>query len=222
MLHSVQGGQGGVDRRVLERRRWPSRPTSSTGIDVAASRSAREHMVAVEGHGRILAPLSGEAWRARSGCLMSNEPTDDEIEAKLRAVPGERWDELWSAIEEVEDEGEHTTWGGGEQVMRVIDGVEAPVTTMPYAIYSEAVERLRGAIGHAGLVVPFGWMDWDGLQRYRSSRSMEGAPVADALRLVTAIVRSERFSDGSIGGALDSGLLLTALGRIRRWLREAG
>jgi hypothetical protein len=38
--------------------------------------------------------------------------------------------------------------------------------------------------------------------------------------MLTSILRSERFSDGSIEGALESGLLQTAVARLRRWYEE--
>jgi hypothetical protein len=38
--------------------------------------------------------------------------------------------------------------------------------------------------------------------------------------MVTAIVRAERFSEGTIGATLEDGTLFAALRRIRRWHDE--
>ena len=148
----------------------------------------------------------------------AEEPTDQAFEDALRAVPGAHWDDLWDAVAAVRGEPGHMTWGGGEQVVRTVNGVEQPATTMPYAVYSPAVDRLRSLLG--ALVVPFAWPDWDGVLRYRGGAGMAAAPVADAVRMIVAVLRSERFSEGSIGGALSDGTLLAAVDRVRRWYDE--
>lgn len=113
------------------------------------------------------------------------------------------------------------TWGGGDQVdTTVIDGVERPVIQMPYAIYSEPVERLLAALRGLGAVVPFNWSAWDGITRYRGATALDAAPVADAVRMTTAIVRAERFSDGGIGETLVDGTLFAVVRRLRRWHDE--
>ena len=144
-------------------------------------------------------------------------PTDEQVEAVLRAAPGEAWDELANALRAVEEQASHATWHGGEQVVTVADGVERVATQVPYPVYSDAVERFRRALTGVGALVVFGWMRWDGLERYRRAADVAAAPVADAARLVTAILRSERFGDGSIEAALDSGLLTAAARRLLAW-----
>ena len=46
---------------------------------------------------------------------------------------------------------------------------------------------------------------------------MAAAPVADAARMVTAVIRGERFGDGTIAAALDDGTLLAAAARLLHW-----
>jgi hypothetical protein len=148
-----------------------------------------------------------------------NNPADAEIENVLATVPPDRWEAIWSAWDEVAKDTEPLHWEGGEQVgVHVVDGVEKPVLQMPYAVYSPAVERLRGALG--AIVVPFAWPQWEGVSRYRGGREVAAAPVADAVRLITAVLRSERFTDGSIAGAIEDGTLGAAVQRLRRWLDE--
>ena len=149
--------------------------------------------------------------------MATAEPTDDEVEAALRAAPGEAWRELASALAAVEGEARHATWHGGEQVVAIVDGVERAATQLPYPAYTEAVERFRRALTGVRAFVVFDWMHWDGLDRYRRAADLDGAPAADAVRLVTAVVRSERFGDGSIEAALDSGLLTAAARRLLAW-----
>ncbi len=61
-------------------------------------------------------------------------------------------------------------------------------------------------------------MNWEGLGRYTADpAALATAPVTDAVRTLTAIQRAERFGHGNIEGALKSGLMQTALARLRRW-----
>ena len=145
------------------------------------------------------------------------DPTDEQIEAALRAAPDEAWRELAAALRDVEAEDRHATWSGGERVMTTVDGVERASTQLPYATYTEAVERFRRALAGAGAFVAFGWMQWDGRERYRDAEALSAASVADAVRLVSAILRSERFVEGAIEAALDDGLLTGAARRLLAW-----
>jgi Family of unknown function (DUF6508) len=63
-----------------------------------------------------------------------------------------------------------------------------------YAIYDDAVTCTIQALYDLGAIVPFNWSEWDGIERYRTCRAVDAAPVAEAIRLVTAIVRADRFS----------------------------
>lgn len=137
------------------------------------------------------------------------DPSDAEVEAVLRAAPPERWHALAEAVAAVEAEDVHATWAGGETV----DGA----TQMPYPVYSQAVERLLSALGGVGAVVVFAWPRWDGLDRYADAAALRDAPAADAARLVTAIVRGERFGDGTIANAVDNGRLTAAARRLLEW-----
>lgn len=88
---------------------------------------------------------------------------------------------------------------------------------MPCAVYSEATERLLQALYGIGAIVPFNWPNWHGVKTYRGGERMDSAPVADAVRMTTAIIRADRFSEGTIGAMLNDGTLHAALRRIRRW-----
>src|SRR5262245_38491819 len=109
-----------------------------------------------------------------------HDPTDADIDARLRAAPAAAWPVLWSAVDDLEREGEHMTWGGGEQVdTTMVDGVERPVIQMPYAVYSRATQRVVQALYEVGAVVPFDWPAWDGVAPYRGPVALDAAPVAD-------------------------------------------
>jgi hypothetical protein len=148
--------------------------------------------------------------------VVPDDPDDPAVDAAIRAalgaVPPAAWEELDAALAAVEalDPDRYATWtGGGEQP----DGT----VTLAWPDYAPEVERLRSAIGAAGLVVPYAWPQWAGIERHRAGRGMEEALVEDAVRMVTAVVRSERFGDGNIEGALRDGTLQAAVRRALAW-----
>ncbi len=72
-------------------------------------------------------------------------------------------------------------------------------------------ERFLGAVGGLGFVVPFDWMDWLGGSegsRYREDPTrIADAPAEDLVQLLTSIVRGDRFTEGELLGAFESGVL---------------
>lgn len=146
------------------------------------------------------------------------DPSDREIELLLQSAPVDRWAALCAQVDQVEREAEHVIRGGEQQVdTTVVAGVEQPVFQMPYAIYSEAAERMIQGLYEVGVIVQFNWPDWHGRRDVPRRHRLERAPVAEAVRMTTAIIRADRFSEGTIGAMLNDGTLLTALRRIRRW-----
>ena len=138
------------------------------------------------------------------------EPTDAEIEARLRTAPAAAWAELRQALAALEADDDHGTWRGGE---RLDDGSIA----MPWMDTSDVVLRAAAAASGVGAIVVFAWPQWSGLDRYRDPAAFTGAPIADVARAITAMVRSDRFSEGSLAGAADAGVLPAALHRLLEW-----
>ncbi len=144
--------------------------------------------------------------------------SDSEIEHRLRAAAAERWHDLWAAVDALAGEPEKGRWAGGETVRTiVVNRVEKPVVQMPYVIYSSVVLDVIAKVGGLGANEPFDWPAWDGLSRYPEGRGLDGAPVAESIRMVTAIVRADRFSEGTLLSSLDRGTFMAAIDRIRNW-----
>ena len=147
---------------------------------------------------------------------MSSQP-DPPIEAALAAAPAELWDQLAEATQAFLAESEHSVWAGGGQIdTSVVDGTERPVFQMPYVRYSGSVSRITSLLYQMGIVHPFDWPDWEHSQ-YRGPTALRTAPVGDAARMATVIVRSDRFCEGSIAAAIDDGTFAAVLERLLRW-----
>ncbi len=139
------------------------------------------------------------------------DPRDNPgIEAALQAAPPEAWHRLWSAVDEVlaESEEQRGTWRFENP-----DGS----LCMPHVHYSAAIGRMIGALHAVEAIVDFPYRKWALGSVYPQGAGLATAPVADAARVVTAVVCAERFCDGTILAALGNGTLPAALNRLRAW-----
>ena len=93
---------------------------------------------------------------------------------------------------------------------------------MCYPSYDPLVIKLLGALCDVNAQPIFDWMSWYGSRRYNDAESIAHAPLADVLRVITTIIRGERFCDGTIDGALKSGVLLAAANRVALAISPSG
>jgi len=100
------------------------------------------------------------------------------------------------------------------------EGSSADPLALSFPEYDAAFEELVEALLAAGAQPVFDWMNWDGCRLYPGGGGLAGAPVADAMRLITVIIRGERFCDGSIAKAIEDGSLVAATERIIAALDE--
>ena len=81
-----------------------------------------------------------------------------------------------------------------------------------YYVFGPAADAFRAAVGRGSWVITgFDWRSWMETEEGRSlrdrSESVAVATPEQLARLLTAIIRSDRFVEGSIEGAFKSGLL---------------
>ena len=146
---------------------------------------------------------------------LSNAPTDQRDEL---APP--RLDSLASLLPAFEaPDAEFGTWKGGEEV-------EPGTFTMPWFAHSELTSRLLEVAYRDGWVRPdFDWPAWEQTpeaRRLRDDRgALEQATVPELARLLTVVIRSERFGEGAVAEAIESGLVTDVLRRIEQLRNEA-
>ncbi len=151
---------------------------------------------------------------------MTDGPSDTEVERLLLAADEHRWGELWAAVAALSADPAPGRWAGGEREAIAVDGGERTVIQMPYVNYSDTVHRTIQCVYMLGANLPFDWRSWDGLNRYPRGRGLETAPVAESVRMVTAIVRADRFCEGTILACIHDGTLDAAIRRLRHWHDE--
>ena len=141
--------------------------------------------------------------------------TSDDLRARLEAI-GAWADEL----ESPDFDGGH--WHDSEPTPTP----DGDVWTMPWFELSERADAfVRTAAGN-GWVQPFGWMAWvetDEGKALRDDRDALAHATPDQLRrLLTAVIRADRFSEGSLHWAFDSGLMAAIARRARTLADEIG
>jgi hypothetical protein len=101
------------------------------------------------------------------------------------------------------------------------------VHSLGYYVFGPVGEAFLAAVRHNGWVVTgFAWPAWLETDEGRALRDRPDAVAAagpeDLARLLTAIIRSDRFVEGSIAGAFESGLLARIARRAAVLLAESG
>ena len=126
--------------------------------------------------------------------------------------PQKSWAELFGAADALGSVGGSVEWHAR--------GSDGEVVHFSFPVYSPVVDSIVRRLYDVRAIVAFDWMGWDGVRRYAGGQGLAEAPVADAARLATAIVRGERFSDGTIAQAIAEGTLGAVLARLRCWREE--
>lgn len=99
---------------------------------------------------------------------------------------------------------------------------EDGVMQMPWFDYSPEARRFMADVSGAGFVHPFDWMAWMGtpgaLALVADPTRVAKADAEDLRRLLTAIIRGDRFVEGNVAGAFESGMLLAIARRAQALL----
>ncbi|WP_432523009.1 DUF6508 domain-containing protein [Kineococcus sp. SYSU DK006] len=141
------------------------------------------------------------------------QPGDGDYEAALAAVPEAAWREVEASLAVLPASIAGNAWGGGQES-------RPGVVQMPFMVYSDGVELLLDQLGRAGVLLPFNWAHWHGRDTYAEVEALRRAPVADAVRFVVAVIRSDRFVEGALDAQLRRGSIGAALENMSAWRRE--
>jgi hypothetical protein len=87
----------------------------------------------------------------------------------------------------------------------------------PYYAMSQPASDFYQAAYDAGWVAVFDWQKWSTTERYKELRAhhvaIDEASIDELVKLLTSVIRADRFIDGTLTEAFDSGLLLAILRR---------
>lgn len=143
---------------------------------------------------------------------MSITVADDTVVAGLLGAPRSAWVRLLDAIDIVGLVDEFGTWRGGT----TIEGDDG-VLEMPWVDYADEVDRLVKALYDVNAVV-----ESDGIEVDVARQMVTSDPnnVIDTVRMITIVLRVERFSEGQLLRSLDEGTLQVLVRRLASWYRS--
>lgn len=85
----------------------------------------------------------------------------------------------------------------------------------PRVDYSPIVQEFVEGLYHRRLMVQFDWSRWNrGRRLAKKPAGIEQASAPDCQKLITAIVRNDRFCEGALLSALEHGLIQACLQRL--------
>lgn len=114
--------------------------------------------------------------------------------------------EDWQEIENInaQIQSHKGVWGeikGGEKD-------DSGTIEMPYAVTDPLIHKFLELWYDKGLVVPFDWSKWDEGRKWYTDASDQKYKTLDqetALKLLTAVIRNDRFNEGALLRAFEDG-----------------
>lgn len=136
------------------------------------------------------------------------EQAEPVYAAHVAQLSARSWRALREALDRVEAAASFGAWTDSAQQA---DGT----WLMPYATLSHESNHFLRTFAGLGFHRPFDWMDWGrGRALARNPELLEEATPAEAAMLIVALLRSDRFVEGTLLDAFDDGLIQRATRRL--------
>ena len=137
--------------------------------------------------------------------------TEDNYIERINSYTESDWKPLIDLIPSIENTEEFGKWSGGE---RNTDGV----FTMPYMDTDEIVNEFLRLVYNIPIIIIFDWGSWDEGRNIASDMNFDfdTIDIPTKCKLITAIVRNDRFCEGALVNAFEKGLMLKILKSIEK------
>ena len=123
------------------------------------------------------------------------------------------WKSLLDLIPEIERTHDFGEMKGGEKN-------EEGIIIMPYWVESSIVSRFHQLVYDLPIVINFDWGSWNEGRKIVNDKNFnfDSIDILTKCKIITAIVRNDRFCDGALVSAFESGLILKILKSIENQL----
>jgi hypothetical protein len=122
---------------------------------------------------------------------------------------------LWTIANQIAELEVPGVWHGGDVIDRTADGHN--VYDSLYIDYADPVVRFIRLWDEMGLLIPYGTVFVNHPRDCAQVEWIELAPIADVVRFGSAVIGLERFGDGLIGEAIESGAIAAVARRLKEW-----
>ncbi len=139
--------------------------------------------------------------------------TEDNYLETINSYDRKYWQRLLDLIPEIEATDKFGEPAGGEKN-------DKGVFQIPHYIESSIVEKFRESVLELGILISFDWSKWDEGRKIASNNefNFDSIDIPTKCKLITAFVRNDRFCEGALVAAFESGLILKILQSINRQL----
>jgi hypothetical protein len=123
---------------------------------------------------------------------------------KIEGLTRQDWQPLLDMIPEIESTSEFREWSG------------------MYSYPAPIVDHFLKVVYAIPIIVDFDWASWDeGREKGRDPEfDFDSVDLLTKCKLITAIVRNDRFCEGALASAFESGLILKVLKSIQKTVDE--
>lgn len=126
----------------------------------------------------------------------------ENLPTHLKSITPSEWQKLFDLNERIMKSKSFGEIVGGEKI-------EENVSTFPYWKWSDITTEFNKTIHDMQLIVSFDWPDWEeGIQLLKDRKqTYQDLDEITLCKLLTVIVRADRFSDGTLVRAMKDGTI---------------
>ena len=128
----------------------------------------------------------------------------------LKSITPTEWSKLFELNDRILNSKSFGEMAGGEKI-------EENVSTFPYWKWSDITTEFNKTVHDMKLIVSFDWPDWkEGVQLLKDHKqTYQDLDEITLCKLLTVIIRADRFSDGTLVGALEDGTISKILSSLK-------
>ncbi len=152
---------------------------------------------------RVKQYLNGEKGSENEGIAVDEKDGLAALPLHLKTITRSDWQKLFSLIPQMEQSQRFGELKGGERIGE-------NMTTMPYWESNEVVRNFSSVAYELGLVVSFDWPQWEDGKKILADpwQDYNELDTITLCKLITAILRADRFNDGYLVSCFNDGTIL--------------
>lgn len=141
--------------------------------------------------------------------------TEDNYIERINSYSESDWKPMFDLIPSIENTEEFGKWSGGEKDK---DGV----FSMPYMDLNKTVDEFLKLVYNIPIIISYDWSSWDEGRRIAGDAyfDFDTIDIPEKCKIITAIVRNDRYCEGALVSAFESGLILKILKSVERGFRK--
>lgn len=140
---------------------------------------------------------------------------ENNYKEKIHAFTQQDWQSLIELIPKIESTSNFGEWAGGEKD-------EQGIMQLPYCREAPIISNFLEIVYSLPIIISFDWAAWEEGRKITSDSDFDfdTLDLPAKCKLITAIVRNDRFCDGALVSAFKSGLILRILKSIEKQVAD--